>query len=207
MGTKDDSTPEPNANDTRRTQMLTAAAGLISERGFAQTRIVDVAERVGVSPGLVVYYFATKDQLLTEALRHSESTFYVAAEGLLHAEGNLAARLEKLIDMTFESESSLDVPWSWGLWFDLWAQAFRHPQVASDRRELDDQWRSLITRIVRSGVESGEIDEVDAEEFAVTWAALLDGLSVQVALDDPHVDLEKARELALKFAWRELNLS
>jgi AcrR family transcriptional regulator len=207
MATKGDSAPEPTANDARRAQMLTAAAELISERGFAQTRIVDVAERVGVSPGLVVYYFATKDQLLTAALRHSESAYYVAVEGLVHARGTLAQRLETLIDLTFLSEDSDGVPWSWGLWLDLWVQAYRHPQVAIDRRELDDQWRSLITRMVQSGIDSGEIGDVDVEEFAVSWAALLDGLSVQVAMADPHVDLARARKLALKFAWRELSLS
>lgn len=193
--------------DDRRGQMLAAAAELIAERGFAQTRIADVAQRVGASPGLVVYYFETKDKLLTEALRYSESSFYVAAEALLHSKATLAQRLESLVELTFESKSKSDFAGSWGLWFDLWTQAFRHPQVALDRRELDDQWRSLIERVVRSGVADGEIAEVDAEEFAVSWAAYLDGLAVQVALDDPHVDIQRATRLALRFAARELALA
>ncbi len=190
--------------DGRREQMLVAAAELIAERGFAQTRIADVADRIGASPGLVVYYFATKDRLLTEALRHSESAFYVAAEELLHSQATLATRLETLVELTFESKSVSEFAGSWGLWFDLWTQAFRHPQVAVDRRELDDQWRNLIIRVVRSGIDNGEIEEVDAEQFAVTWAALLDGLSVQVALEDPHVDATRAKQLALRIAAHEL---
>ena len=55
--------------DVRRDQMLVAAAHLIAERGFSDTRIADVADRVGASPALVIYYFGTKDSLLTEALR------------------------------------------------------------------------------------------------------------------------------------------
>ena len=58
--------------DLRREQMLRAAAELIGERGFSETRIADVARRAGASPALVIYYFGTKDQLLTEALRFSE---------------------------------------------------------------------------------------------------------------------------------------
>jgi AcrR family transcriptional regulator len=186
--------------DSRRTQMLVAAAELIAERGFAQTRIADVAERVGASPGLVVYYFATKDKLLTEALRHSESSFYRAAEDLLHRQGTLADRLDTLVELSFGSKSKAEFIGWWGLWFDLWTQAFRHPQVAADRREIDDQWRNLIERVVHSAIADGEIAEVDTEEFAVMWAAFLDGLSVQVALDDPHVDVERAKRMALKFA-------
>ena len=69
--------------DVRRDQMLVAAAHLIAERGFSDTRIADVAERVGASPALVIYYFGTKDSLLTEALRWSERSFYAAVEDML----------------------------------------------------------------------------------------------------------------------------
>ena len=69
--------------DVRRDQMLVAAAHLIAERGFSDTRIADVAERVGASPALVIYYFGTKDSLLTEALRWSERSFYAGVEEML----------------------------------------------------------------------------------------------------------------------------
>ena len=71
--------------DVRRDQMLAAAATLIAERGFSDTRIADVAERVGASPALVIYYFGTKDSLLTEALRWSERSFYAATEEMLRS--------------------------------------------------------------------------------------------------------------------------
>src|SRR6516162_4864427 len=58
--------------DQRREQMLLAAIDVIVERGYAESRIADVAERAGTSPALVIYYFKTKDQLLTEAIRFSE---------------------------------------------------------------------------------------------------------------------------------------
>ena len=69
--------------DVRREQMLAAAATLIAERGFTETRIADVAARVGASPALVIYYFRTKDNLLTEALRWSESAWYGAVYAML----------------------------------------------------------------------------------------------------------------------------
>ena len=62
--------------EQRREQMLRAALEVIVERGYADTRIADVAERTGTSPALVIYYFKTRDQLLTEAIRYSEDTWY-----------------------------------------------------------------------------------------------------------------------------------
>ena len=191
--------------DVRRDQMLAAAAQLIAERGFSDTRIADVAERVGASPALVIYYFGTKDSLLTEALRWSERSFYASVEEMLQKTPSLERRIEKLVSGCLPN--SRQIPSDWGLWFDLWVQAFRHPEVKKDRVELDQQWRDLITRVVQAGVDSGEIAKLDVQAFTIMWTALLDGLVVQVALDDPLVDGKRARRVALDVARKELGLS
>jgi AcrR family transcriptional regulator len=192
--------------DVRRDQMLAAASTLIAERGFSDTRIADVAKRVGASPALVIYYFGTKDSLLTEALRWSERSFYAATEEMLKATEKLRDRLEVLVEWTLVADKQQDITGDWGLWFDLWAQAFRHPEVKKDRAELDAQWRDLIVRVVQAGVDAGEVGPIDVETFAIMWGSLLDGLVVQVALDDPVVDVERARTVALGVAYKELAL-
>ena len=192
--------------DVRRDQMLSAAATLIAERGFSDTRIADVAERVGASPALVIYYFGTKDSLLTEALRWSERSFYTATEEMLRTTTSLRKRLELLVEWTLVPDKQTALTGDWGLWFDLWSQAFRHPEVNKDRAELDRQWRDLITRVVQAGMDAGEIGPLDVETFTIMWASLLDGLVVQVALDDPVVDAERARRVALDVAYKELGL-
>jgi AcrR family transcriptional regulator len=193
--------------DVRRDQMLAAASTLIAERGFSDTRIADVAKRVGASPALVIYYFGTKDSLLTEALRWSERSWYAAAEEMLESTEKLHDRLEVLVEWNLVPDKQQDITGDWGLWFDLWAQAFRHPEVKKDRAELDAQWRDLIARVVQDGIESGEIEKVDAHEFAIMWGSLLDGLVIQVSLDDPVVTPARARRIALDTADRELGLS
>src|SRR6187551_239923 len=190
--------------DVRRDQMLAAAATLIAERGFSDTRIADVAERVGASPALVIYYFGTKDSLLTEALRWSERSWYAEAEEMLQSTEKLRDRLEVLSEWTLVADKQQDLTGDWGLWFDLWAQAFRHPEVKKDRAELDAQWRDLITRVVQEAVDKGEIEKIDVRHFAIMWGSLLDGLVVQVALDDPVVDVALARRIAMEMADKEL---
>src|SRR4029079_18593575 len=81
----------------RRDQMLAAAAQLIAERGFSETRIADVATRVGASPALVIYYFGTKDSLLTEALRWSERAFYASVDAMLQETPALRDRIASLV--------------------------------------------------------------------------------------------------------------
>jgi AcrR family transcriptional regulator len=195
--------PATENNEARRIEMLRAAAELICERGFGDTRIADVAKRAGVSSALVIYYFGTRDRLLVDALRHSEESFYEAAETMLAEVTSLRERLSLLIKWTCVPEADNEIPGAWGLWFDLWAQAFRHDEVKAGRVELDARWRRMIV----DAIESAELETtVDARMFALEFGALLDGLSIQVALEDPEVDSDVAYEIAMRFAERELNL-
>src|SRR4030095_8562570 len=61
----------------RHQEILDAAARVITERGLAETRISDIAEQAGVSPGLILYYFESKDRLLAEALTFANDQFYL----------------------------------------------------------------------------------------------------------------------------------
>ena len=95
-----DPAPATENNEARRIEMLRAAAELICERGFGDTRIADVAKRAGVSSALVIYYFGTRDRLLVDALRYSEESFYEAAEKMLAEVPSLRERLSLLIKWT-----------------------------------------------------------------------------------------------------------
>ncbi len=126
--------PATEQNEARRIEMLRAAAELICERGFGDTRIADVAKRAGVSSALVIYYFGTRDRLLVDALRYSEESFYEAAEKMLAEVPSLRERLSLLIQWTCVPEGATTrSPAPGGLWFDLWAQAFRHDEVKAGR--------------------------------------------------------------------------
>src|SRR5215469_7795532 len=185
--------------DQRREQMLRAAIDVIVERGYAETRIADVAERAGASPALVIYYFKTKDQLLTEAIRYSEDSWYEAGTQRMAAIGTAAGRLEELIAMTCLPEDDID-PNPWLLWLDLWAQSARNPGVAAVRQKFDERWREMIRSLVQAGQDAGEFAAVDPEEFSVTLSAMLDGFAVMIALDDPQVAPARAFELTMRFA-------
>src|SRR6266849_10520112 len=102
--------------DQRREQMLRAAIEVIEERGFPETRIADVAARAGTSPALVIYYFKTRDQLLTEALRYSEDAWYAAGTQRLASITTAVGRLTELIAMTCLPDTDPAQRSGWLLW-------------------------------------------------------------------------------------------
>jgi AcrR family transcriptional regulator len=190
--------------DSRREQLLESALAVIAERGFPETRIADVAADAGISPALVIYYFKTRDQLLTEAIRLSEDRWY--AEGMQRIADipTASGRLEELIAMSCLPEAEGQDPESWSIWLDLWAQSARHPEVSAVRQEFDDHWRRTITDLVQEGQRDGEFAALDAEDFAIALSALLDGFAIQSALSDPVVDNDRAFRLSMQFAASQL---
>ncbi len=167
--------------------MLRAALEVIVERGYADTRIADVAERTGTSPALVIYYFKTRDQLLTEAISFSEDSWYAEGVSRMADIPTAAGQLTEIIAMTCLPETDPEPRSWWVLWLDLWALSPRSPGVAAVRRKFDERWREMIRSLVLAGQEAGEFAPVDADDFAITLSSLLDGLAVQIALDDSDV--------------------
>src|SRR5258707_12327254 len=86
--------------EDRRERLLLAAIDVIVERGYADTRITDVAKRAGTSPALVIYYFKTRDALLAEALRYSEDSWYATGVKRLAEIPTAGGQLTEMIAMT-----------------------------------------------------------------------------------------------------------
>ncbi len=184
--------------------MLKAALEVIVERGYAETRIADVAARTGTSPALVIYYFKTRDQLLTEAIRYSEDAWYAQSQRRMGQLPTAAGQLAELVAMTCLPGTDPEPRSWWLLWLDLWALSPRNPGVAAVRQKSDERWRQTISSIVLAGQDAGEFASVDADDFAIMLSALLDGLAVQIALEDPQVPPQRAYERAMRFAAGQL---
>jgi AcrR family transcriptional regulator len=199
-----DSTASRGADESRE-RVLRAALEVIGERGFDATRIADVAERAGVSPALVVYYFKTKDTVLTEAIRLGEQSWYEAVDRRLRDHERADDRLVDLVAMTFFSDDVSGEPWS--LWLDLWAQSAHHREVGDVRHEFDAQWRKTIRDLVVDGQQRGEFRKADPDDFAVALSALLDGFAIQIALEDSEVSAERAYALTMAFAAEHLGFA
>jgi AcrR family transcriptional regulator len=198
--------PRPRLTQQRRLQALEAAREVIAERGLGDTRIADVAERAGLSPALLLYYFKTKDNLLTEALAFAEDRFYLETFHELASVDDAKLRLVRLIELACPPDTSRnELNGDWRLWLELWSRALRDPEAARKREALDRRWRGTIADIVRTGQKGGEFAaDLDPDGFALRLAALIDGLALQVVLRDPEVAGTTMRNICIEMAAREL---
>lgn len=176
----------------RRQEILAAAAQVITDRGLAETRIQDIAEVCGVSPGLILYYFGSKDRLLVEALTYANDQFYLRLSREIRKTESARTQLDRLIELSVPGLLSeygfLD---EWALWVEVWVRALRDPEMAKEHEVLNRRWRRSIADIVRHGRSTGEFPGgMDADELGTQIGALIDGLAIQVLMDHGDVSPE-----------------
>ena len=193
----------------RRQEILAAAARVITDRGLAETRISDIAERCGVSPGLILYYFDSKDRLLVEALTHANDQFYLRLSRDLRKLPSARQQLERVVELSvpglLPEYEYLD---EWALWVEIWVRALRDPDLAKEREELDRRWRQSIADIVRRGRATGEFPEgQDADDLGLVIGALIDGLAIGVLMSDTAFTPEKMQELCMDVASKLIGFS
>ncbi len=165
----------------RRNEILETTCEVVIERGFAGTRIADVARRLEVSSSLIHYHFDSKEQLLAEAFAHYANKDVAEMEGEIENAPTALGKLERVIQ-NYVPEGSDDVEWM--LWIDGWGEALRNPMMKKISQQLDEQSTELLARIIRIGVESGEFTCPDPNAAAMRLTALVDGLAVQFAAHD-----------------------
>jgi AcrR family transcriptional regulator len=165
----------------RRNEILETTCEVVIERGFAATRIADVAKRLAVSSSLIHYHFDSKEQLLAEAFEHYANKDVAEMEGEIENAPTALGKLDRVIQ-NYVPEGSDDVEWM--LWIDGWGEALRNPMMKKISQQLDEQSTALLARIIRYGVESGEFSCPDPDASAMRLTALVDGLAVQFAAHD-----------------------
>jgi AcrR family transcriptional regulator len=190
----------------RHQEILDAAARVITDRGLAETRISDIAEEAGVSPGLILYYFESKDRLLAEALTFANDQFYVRTSREIRRIPSAKDRLRRLIDLSVPGYLAefgrLD---EWALWIEVWVRALRDPEMAKDREVLDQRWRAQWAEIIRGGQATGEFStRDDPDELALRLATLIDGLAIQVILNDSEVSPERMWRTCMDVSAQQL---
>jgi AcrR family transcriptional regulator len=191
----------------RRREILAACMRVLAERGFAKTRMSDIADEIGVTAPLLLHYFGSKNELIIEALVASDEPYLLK----LREEFEDGAPPQRLL--VSYVEDSVTPPRSgrawWreasAVWINGWVTAMNDPAIAEAREAEDRRWRQALTAIVERGREQGAFrSDVDPGAFVRTLFALLEGFVVQLVLDDPEVTERFAHEQSMAFVGDQL---
>lgn len=182
----------------RREEILSVTVAQIEQVGIEALRISDVAARLGISPGLTIYHFQTKDNLIAEAFRYAAERDLLKVRRLMSESKPMVERLLNVLRWYSPTGRAK----GWRLWIDGWGAAMHHPTMASVIGDLDVRWKQAVAELIREGVTEGTFDVADADDAATRITALLDGFAVQTLVHRRGVTRDRMAELLRRqLAW------
>jgi len=167
--------------------ILQAALDLFAEHGYAGVSIEGVAARAGVGKATVYRRYATKPELVVEAVRCGAQLSDVLPDtGDLRAD--LRSMMQPLLDRLRGDDGRLLITFA--------MERFRNPELADEfNRAVIGKKRSHIRRLVADAVERGDlpkdadIDLIAETPPALLWHHALYGLPLDDGLLDRILDL------------------
>jgi TetR/AcrR family transcriptional regulator, transcriptional repressor of bet genes len=135
---------ERKANaDRRRRQILDATCRSIAANGLSRTTLATVAAEAGLSQGVAVFYFKSKDGLLAEALRDLYQVYETTWQGALAAAPDEpAAQLVAILRADYDD--AVCNPETLSVWFAFWGEQSFTPRYAEITREYDHRRSAAI---------------------------------------------------------------
>lgn len=171
-------------SDERPAELVAAALRLFSERGFAATRLEDVALAAGVTKGTVYLYFGGKEELFAAVASAAVAPRVEQIEALVDSFDGTTEALLRTLFRGLEAAIEGPLPSIVKL---VIAESGNFPQLARTWSEIaTDRLFRLVERLITRGVERGELRPVPAEVVAPLMMAPVLFLALWKRTLEPH---------------------
>ncbi|WP_180898078.1 TetR/AcrR family transcriptional regulator [Martelella soudanensis] len=167
----------------RRADLIEAMLDCIAEGGMQHATVREVAERAGVSGGLIRHYFETKEQLLHAAYQRTMAVMLdIGAAAEETGEGSPRYRLRDFV-VACLTPPMIDAR-RLSLWAAFVAMARIDPAMGAIHRENYLAYRALIERLLAGACSAEGRQETPDRlaRLAIEINAVLDGLWLEGSL-------------------------
>ena len=164
---------DPQVRRERRKQarpgeLLAAALEIFVDKGFAATRVEDVAARAGVSKGTLFLYFSSKEELFKAVVHENlAGRFDEWNQEFESFEGHTADMVRLCMRLWWERVGATAAS---GLTKLMYSEAHNFPELAAYyHHEVIEPGRRLIRRILQRGIDRGEftVPDIDYAVYSV----------------------------------------
>ncbi|MCM3039376.1 TetR/AcrR family transcriptional regulator [Paenibacillus motobuensis] len=169
----------------KREQIIDAAYKVMSAKGYEKASIKDIALEAGITPGLIHYYFRSKEEILMELLMSASKHYTYSMQRL---QSSVPPEQLAKAALNEPKERVEQQPEWYQLRYELFALGLREPNISQSVNDLIENARNGISDILQKVFGSS------SEETASTAAILIacfDGLAMQKLLN-PDFNIERA---------------
>jgi AcrR family transcriptional regulator len=183
--------------DHKRTvqdKILNSAEILFSEKGYYATSMDEIVSKSGFSKGAIYSYFTSKEDLFLALQEKQLASSLEQLEALFEPSDSALTKLEKALEMIFESQSSCTKE-DCRMVFEFWVVA---PRIQTLQKRIDERFKKghkFVTSIINEGIRNGEFeDDIDADSVTSIMLASLDGLSLHWTFTSQEFEWKRIKD-------------
>lgn len=172
----------------RRRHILRVVATVVAEEGFTGATMRKIAERAGVSTGMLTYYYKNKREILSDMMADTYSRL-VASLNEVVGDDMGPERIEACFEFMLAGSRKGNFPMSF--WLAYFGEALRDEEMRQTAIAGIDRLRRLFHHALQAGIEDGALrEDIDPDASADLLMCVWQGLRVEVGLYD--VDEQRA---------------
>jgi TetR/AcrR family transcriptional repressor of bet genes len=179
------------SRERRREQLIAATMKCIARNGMSSTSIGDVAKEAGLSQGIVNLHFESKDNLLTETLRHLADDYKTRFNKALESSGPDAAN-KLLAVMQLDLRPSVIDRQKIAVWFAFWGEVKSRPTYRRICNEQDRYYEAVVANLCAEIIVDGNYQDVSATSVATALTSMTNGMWLSYLISPRSFDRDRA---------------
>lgn len=148
-------------NKSKREMILDAAYALFLDKGYWDTKIIDIADTAGIGKGTVYEYFESKDAIFFELFKTKVADCYENLSDLLVKNVSCEKKIKEYIEIELSNTSKYTFNKSFLMDLMMKSDAFRNPALIDAIHKLVGDKFSIMYKIIEEGIQKGEFRITD----------------------------------------------
>ena len=191
--------------EERPGEIMRAGLDLFARKGFAATRLEDIAEAAGVSKATIYLYFKNKQDLFAATVREFAAARVERIEAFLDEyDGSYSELLDLVLRQLYEA---VQTPELRAIVKTIIAEAGNFEDIRTYHRDhVVLKGLGMMTRVIEAGIERGEFRPCDptAAVQSIVFPFLMNSIGRQTFGELPQFDPEALFASHLEFVKRGL---
>lgn len=171
--------------NSKRDMILETAYDLFLNKGYWETKIIDIADAAGIGKGTVYEYFESKDEIFFELFKTRVAAGYESLTELPCKKISCERKVEEYLDIELTNSSKYAVNKSFLIDLMMKSDAFRNPALIESIHELVKKKFSILHGIIKEGINTGEFRKTDSELAAIS---LMGAINFFISINYMHLE-------------------
>ena len=167
--------------EKRRKDIIQKALYVFAKNGYHSTRFSDIAKRCKMGRTSLYQYFKNKEDIFSNVVNHIMATLRVELQKILNSEElSCTAKLKKIVQRLghkFSEKQNMMI-----ILIDFKILLSREEsELGQELKRYSKELRSAFENVLKKGIESGEIRQIDPGSMAATITVLVESIILKAS--------------------------